>query len=648
MTFRPVQRYNHRKSGHNSFAEELYFTGECLDYIGLEDRKVCGIVGYIGSQEACPILVDGLRRLEYRGYDSAGVAVLNGSGIDVRKSVGKLSALETAIKDCAPSGTIGVGHTRWATHGRPSDENAHPHSDCTGKLTVVHNGIIENYGELKERLIAEGHIFKSETDTEVAAHLVESYYAGDLAAAVRRAAKELEGSFALVVIAQDEPGKIVAARRHSPLVVGVGEGEQFLASDVSAFLKHTRKVIYADDDNIVVISREGVSVTDLDGNLVNKEPSTVDWDAGMAERGGYDHFMLKEIHEQPRALRETMRGRISLEKNGVELPGINLTADEIKNIDRIIMIACGTAYHASLAAKYAIESLCRIPVEVDVASELRYREPIIDERTLGIVVSQSGETLDTIVGLREVKKKGAKVIAITNVVGSMAAREADGVLYTYAGPEIAVASTKAYTTQLMVLYLIALYFAQVRGTVDEACASEMRSALWNLPQKAETILDDYRKLVLAAERYYCYNGFLYMARGINLASALEGALKIKEISYMHAEGYAAGEMKHGPIAMIDPTFATIAVTVKSKTYDKMLSNIKEVKARSGEVIAVANPGDDVIESYADRVIYIPETLEVFSPVLVAIPLQLMAYFVAKSRGPAIDQPRNLAKTVTVE
>ena len=609
---------------------------------------MCGIVGYIGKQNACPILVDSLKRLEYRGYDSAGIAVLNAEGIDVRKSAGKLKALECALENCSPKGSIGVGHTRWATHGRPSDENAHPHSDCTGKITVVHNGIIENYMQLKEQLIGEGHEFKSETDTEVAAHLIEKHYKGDLAQAIRNAAKELEGSFALVVIAQEEPDKIVAARRHSPLVIGVGNGENFLASDVSAFLKYTRDVIYADDDTVAVITRNGVKITDLDGNPVEKQLSKVDWDAAMAERGGYEHFMLKEIHEQPRALRETMRGRLSIDSDKVELPEINLTDDEIRNIDRIIMIACGTAYHAAIAGKYAIESLCGIPVEVDVASELRYRDPIINKRTLGIVISQSGETLDTIVGLREAKQKGAKVISITNVVGSMAARESDGVLYTYAGPEIAVASTKAYTTQLMMLYLIALYFAQIRNTLDSARAAELRKALWNLPQQAEIILNEYPEIIDAAARYYCFKGFLYMARGVNLASALEGALKIKEVSYIHAEGYAAGEMKHGPIAMIDPTYATIAVAVKSKTYDKLLGNIREVKARSGEVIAIANTHDKTIEEYADRIIRVPETEELFSPVLVAIPLQLLAYYVAYNRGPAIDQPRNLAKTVTVE
>jgi glucosamine--fructose-6-phosphate aminotransferase (isomerizing) len=609
---------------------------------------MCGIVGYIGRQEACPILVDGLKRLEYRGYDSAGVAVLGGDGIDVRKSVGKLKALEDAISGSHPAGVVGVGHTRWATHGRPSDENAHPHSDCRGRITVVHNGIIENYMALKDELTRQGHLFKSETDTEVVAHLVERYYDGDLAEAVRRAARDIEGSFAVVLLAQDEPDLIVAARRHSPLVIGLGEGENFLASDVAAFLKHTRRVVYAEDDTVAMITREGVHLTDLDGNPVDATPVVVDWDAAMAERGGYDHFMLKEIHEQPRALRETMRGRFSAAGDNVHLPELNLTDDDIRRISRIVMIACGTAYHASLAGKYAFEALCRIPVEIDVASELRYRDPVIDENTLGIVVTQSGETLDTVVGLREAKSKGAKVVAITNVVGSLAARESDGVLYTYAGPEIAVASTKAYTTQLMTLYLIALRFAEVRGTLDEKRLSELRAALWELPQQAEVILGDYKEIQSIALRYYCFNGLLYMARGCNLASALEGALKIKEIAYIHAEGYAAGEMKHGPIAMIDPTFATVAIAVQSLTYDKMLGNIREVRARSGEVIAIANTHDERIGDYADRVITVPWTEEIFSPVLVAIPLQLLAYFVASERCPAIDQPRNLAKTVTVE
>ena len=609
---------------------------------------MCGIVGYIGKTQAWSMLIEGLKRLEYRGYDSAGLAVLSDGRIDIRKSVGKLKVLESAVQKDPPVGCVGVGHTRWATHGRPSDENAHPHTDCSGRITVVHNGIIENYMELRSRLEASGHKFTSETDTEVAAHLIEEYYRGDLAEAVRLAARELEGSFALAVMAQDEPNHIIGARRHSPLVVGIGKGESFLASDVAAFLRHTRNVIYVDDDNIVSLSQNRVRLFDLDGNAVEKSPTTVDWDAAMAERGGYDHFMLKEIHEQPRALRETMRGRLGPELDRVELPGLNLSDEEIRNIDRILMIACGTAYHASIVGKYAIEELCRIPVEVDVASELRYRNPIVNDRTLGIAISQSGETIDTIVGLREAKSKGAKVISITNVVGSLAARESDGVLYTYAGPEIAVASTKAYTTQLMVLYLLALYLAQVRGTIDETRANQLREALWELPGQAETVLNNYSEVITAAERYYCFKGFLYMARGINIASALEGALKMKEIAYIHAEGYAAGEMKHGPIAMIDPTFVTIAIAVRSKTYDKMLNNIKEVKARSGEVVAIANTHDETIASYADRVVRIPETEELLSPVLVAIPLQLMAYHVACNRSPNVDQPRNLAKTVTVE
>jgi len=609
---------------------------------------MCGIVGYIGGDNACDVLISGLRKLEYRGYDSAGIAILKGTVIEVRKSVGKLKALEAAVQGNCPAGTIGIGHTRWATHGRPSDENAHPHADCSGKLSVVHNGIIENYADLKAALIASGHTFKSETDTEVIAHLVESFYKGDLCSAVRMAAAEMEGSFGLVVMCSDHPDILVAARRHSPLVLGIGVNENLVASDVSALLSKTRDAIYLDDDTFAVLTREDVKLYDQAGNELEKTISHVEWDAAMAERGGYEHFMLKEINEQPRALRETMRGRLSPESDRIELPGINISDVDLQNINRVVMIACGTAYHASLVGKHAIESLCRIPVEVDMASEMRYRDPIIDNRTLAIVVSQSGETLDTNVGLREAKSKGAKIVAITNVVGSMSAREADGVLYTYAGPEIAVASTKAYTTQLMVLYMLAIYLAQVRGSMNEDEFIKFRDTLWDLPEQSELILNDTSSVLKAAARYYCFNGFLYMGRGVNLASAMEGALKVKEISYMHAEGYAAGEMKHGPIAMIDPTFATIAIAAPSKTYDKMLSNIREVKARAGEVIAVAGVHDDTISEYVDMVIRIPQTLELFSPVLVAIPLQLMAYHVAYNRGPTIDQPRNLAKTVTVE
>jgi len=609
---------------------------------------MCGIVGYVGNKPAANILLDGLKYLEYRGYDSAGIAVLEKSSFDIKKSSGKLKALTDSLSGCELTGTIGIGHTRWATHGRPSDENAHPHTDCTKVITVVHNGIIENYLHLKEKLIKDGHVFVSETDTEVIAHLIESFYKDNILEAVTKALNLLEGSYALVVVSSKEPDKIIAARLHSPLVIGLGDEENYLASDVGAFLKYTRKVVYVEDYNIACITKENVQIYDLDNNKLELVSQEINWTADMAERGGYDNFMLKEIHEQPKALRETMRGRLLIEENEIVLPGINLTDEDIKNIDKIIIVACGTAYHAGIACKYVMESLCRISVEVDFASELRYRDPIINERTLAIVISQSGETLDTLVGLKEAKERGAKILAITNVVGSMISREANGVLYTYAGPEIAVASTKAYTTQLMLLNLVALYFAKIRNTVPQEELTRLYQELWELPQKAETILNDYSDLVKIADRYYCFKGLLLMARGVNLSSVLEGALKAKEVSYIHAEGYAAGEMKHGPIAMIDPTFATISINVKSKTYDKMLSNIREVKARSGEVVSICNYGDDNILEYADKVIRVPETEELFSPVLVAIPLQLLAYFIALNRGPSIDKPRNLAKTVTVE
>lgn len=610
---------------------------------------MCGIVGYVGGREACPILLDGLKRLEYRGYDSAGIAVIADSRIEIRKCVGKLKFLEDALSGQPLAGITGVGHTRWATHGRPSDENAHPHPDCTGRLTVVHNGIIENYMALKAELIAEGHKFVSETDTEVVAHLVERYYNGDLASAVRQTVSILEGSFALAVLAKDEPGKIIAARRHSPLVIGVGKGENFIASDVPAFLPYTRGVYFVDDDTLAEVDANGISFTTLDGTPVTKEVYQVTWDSAMAERGGYKHFMLKEIFEQPQVLRETMRGRLSQDQRDIELPGLALTPDDIRSIKRVVFIACGTAYHACLAAKYTFESVCRLPVEIDVASEFRYRDLIIDSDTLAIVVSQSGETADTLAGLRIAKEMGAKLVAITNVVGSSVARECESVLYTQAGPEIAVASTKAYTTQLLLLQMLALYIAQVKGTVSAERSAELRAALWELPQSADIALSSIvDEIISCAARYYNYSGFLYIGRGANLASALEGALKIKEIGYIHAEGYAAGEMKHGPIAMIDPRMATVAVAVQGRTYDKTLSNIKEIKARDGEVIAIAYQHDNNIDHYVDRVIRIPETEELFSPILAAIPLQLLAYHVALRRGHDIDQPRNLAKSVTVE
>ncbi len=609
---------------------------------------MCGIVGYTGGRDVCPVLIDGLRRLEYRGYDSAGVAVLCGEKIEVRKATGKLGVLESVLTNSSPVGTLGIGHTRWATHGRPSDENAHPHTDCTGEIVVVHNGIIENYRSLKEELISRGHEFASETDTEVIAHLVEEAYSGNIAEAVRSAVLKLEGSFALAVISRHQPDLLVAARRHSPLVVGVGEDENFVASDVPAFLPYTKKVYFVDDDTLAVIDRSSVIFHSLDGSPIHKDIYEVTWDAGMAERGGYEHFMLKEINEQPTALRETMRGRLSSESSEIKLEGIGLSDEEIRQLDKIVMIACGTAYHAAMVGKYMIEQLVHIPVELDVASELRYRDPIIDEHSLAIVISQSGETADTLAAMREAKRQGARTLAITNVVGSSVARDAHGVLYTYAGPEIAVASTKAYTTQLMVLSLVSVYLGRVRGTITPERDAELRMALWTIPQQADLFLSNYQPVMDCANRYFNISGFLYMGRGPNLASALEGALKIKEIAYIHAEGYAAGEMKHGPIAMIDPTMATVAISTKGRTYDKVLSNIQEVRARLGEVIAIAGAHDTEIDKYADKVIRVPETDELLSPILNALPLQLLAYYVAKRRGHEIDQPRNLAKSVTVE
>jgi glucosamine--fructose-6-phosphate aminotransferase (isomerizing) len=569
-------------------------------------------------------------------------------GVDVRKSAGKLIALEAALDGGAPTGPMGVGHTRWATHGRPSDENAHPHTDCTGDIVVVHNGIVENYLALKEELMSRGHKFSSETDTEVIAHLIEETYEGNLAEAVRKATLKLEGSFALAVLSKNEPDVMIAARRHSPLVVGLGEGENFLASDVPAFLPYTKKVHFVDDDTIAVLTSSSVKFTTLGGEPVTRPVYEVTWDAAMAERGGYEHFMLKEIHEQPTAIRETMRGRLSSESSDIALENLGLSVADIRNIDKIVMVACGTAFHAAMVGKYTIENLVRVPVELDVASELRYRDPIVDDRTLAIVISQSGETADTMAGLREMRRRGAKILAITNVVGSSVAREAEGVLYTYAGPEIAVASTKAYTTQIMVLALVALHLARVRGTVAPERDAELRRKLWTIPEQIDLFLSDCQDVIDCAERYHNFGGLMYIGRGPNLASALEGALKIKEVAYIHAEGYAAGEMKHGPIAMIDPNMVTVAFATNGKTYDKVLSNIQEIKARSGEVIAVAGKKDTEIEKYADRVIRVPETDEFLSPIINALPLQLLAYYVAKLRGHEIDMPRNLAKSVTVE
>ncbi|MBQ0105430.1 MAG: glutamine--fructose-6-phosphate transaminase (isomerizing) [Armatimonadetes bacterium] len=607
---------------------------------------MCGIIGYAGKKPAATILLDGLKSLEYRGYDSSGVAVCNGNRFDIHKSTGKLKALSDLLNNQSLQGTVGIGHTRWATHGKPSKENAHPHTGCDSKITIVHNGIIENYLPLKEKLLSEGHIFKSETDSEVIAHLIESFSKNNsFEKSVLETCKLLSGSYALVAVCEWEPEKIVVARLNSPLVIGIGEEENFIASDVSAFLQHTRNVIYLEDRNIGVITKNSVKLYDFEFNHIDLKVNKVDWTADMAEKGGYSTFMLKEIHEEPHALENTLRGRLNNDE--ICLEGLNLSDEYINKIEKIRIIGCGTAYHAGIVGKYLFEELCRVPVEVDFASELRYKNPIFEKNTLSIAISQSGETLDTIVGLREAKERGSKMIAITNVVGSLLAREADGVLYTYAGPEIAVASTKAYTTQIMVLNLLALYFAKIKKSVSEERFKKLLGEIKELPKKAEAIIKD-NNIQDIAGRYYCFKGLLVLSRGINYANSLEGALKIKEISYMHAEGYAAGEMKHGPIAMIDPTFVTVSINVFSNTYDKMLGNLREIRARNGEIISICNQDDEVIKEYADKLIRIPKCDELLSPVLVAIPLQLLAYYIALNKGSSIDQPRNLAKTVTVE
>jgi len=610
---------------------------------------MCGIIGYLGSRDAAPILLDGLKRLEYRGYDSAGVALLvHNGGLKVCKRAGKLSALEEALRESSPEGHVGIGHTRWATHGRPTDYNAHPHADCAGNIAVVHNGIIENYAELKSGLVAKGHVFASETDTEVIAHLIEEYHEGDLLEAARRAVNEIRGSFAFVVVSADHPEELVAAREHSPLIIGLGKGEHFVASDIPAILQHTRNVHILKNGEIATVRPDSVSVFTFAGEPVTKEIFEVEWDAVMAEKAGYDHYMLKEITEQPRAMRESLRGRISEDGSRVILPDLDLTDEDLRAFDKVMIVACGTAYHAGYAGKYAMERLARLPVEVDVASELRYRDPIVNERALSLVISQSGETIDTLAGLDALRSRGAHVIAITNVVGSSVARESHDVLYTYAGPEIAVASTKAYTTQLMVVFLLAVRMAQARGTIAPERARELIAALDRLPDQADEILRDTTSIQRAAQQYYGCNDFLYLGRGPNLPSALEGALKLKEISYIHAEGYPAGEMKHGPIALVQPGVPTVAIAVPGPCHEKMVGNIQEVKARDGAVIAIVFQGDQEVAALADHVIEIPPTEELFSPALVALPIQLLAYHCAVHCERDIDQPRNLAKSVTVE
>jgi glucosamine--fructose-6-phosphate aminotransferase (isomerizing) len=610
---------------------------------------MCGIVGYVGPKRAVDVLLAGLASLEYRGYDSAGVAIVDGDGdgLSVTRRVGRLVNLRDALSQAPPSGTVGIGHTRWATHGRPSEENAHPHVDCTGRLSIVHNGIIENYLELREELMAQGHVFRSETDTEVIAHLVESLDRGDLAEAVAETMRRLDGSYAIAVLHADHPDTIVAARKDSPLIVGVGDGENLVASDIPAVLKHTREVLILEDGEVATITRSGVTVTDVHGKPVVSEMMHVEWDLAAAEKGGYEDFMLKEIHEQPRALRETLRGRMD-EDGTLQLSELDMTEDEVRGIDRIFITACGTSYHAGLIAKTLIETWARVPVEVVVSSEFRYRDPLVDDATLVVAITQSGETADTLAGVREARERGGKAIAITNVVGSRVTRESDGVIYTHAGPEIGVAATKTFTSQIAALYVLALYLAQVRGRLSGLQVGEIWGQLQDVPGHVETILSDLGALQECAAVYKDRYSSLFLGRGIGVPVAMEGALKLKEISYIHAEAYAAGEMKHGPIALITPDVPVVVVATASDTYDKVVSNIQEVRARGAEVICVATEGDEDIAKHAEHVLVVPEVAELLSPILAVVPLQLLAYYIAKYRGCDVDQPRNLAKSVTVE
>ncbi|MFZ5645920.1 MAG: glutamine--fructose-6-phosphate transaminase (isomerizing) [Bacillota bacterium] len=609
---------------------------------------MCGIVGYIGSGLASPILLDGLKKLEYRGYDSSGISLMEDSKIKTYKKVGKLDILKESLQGKEFYATSGIGHTRWATHGRPSDINAHPHMDCQGRFAVAHNGIIENYLTLREWLISKGHKFLSETDTEVLPHLIEEFYEGDLVDTVIKMTKKLEGSYAMVVLSLDEPNRIVAARQDSPLVVGLGSGENFVASDIPALLCHTRNTYILEDGEIADITAEEVIVTDQYGRLVEKNVFEVKWEAAQAEKGGYDHFMIKEIHEQPRALRDTLSGRINPEESEVVLSEIKMTPDQIRNINKMFITACGTAYHAGLVGKQVIEKLVRVPVEIDIASEFRYRDPLVDENSLVIVVSQSGETADTLAALRESRRRGARVIAVTNVVDSSIAREADDVLYTWAGPEIAVASTKAYTTQLTCMYLIGLYLAQAKGTVPAEERRAIIKELKKLGDKVSVILNNCAAIDTFVETYKEAPNAFFIGRGLDQTVAMEGALKLKEISYIHAESYAAGELKHGTLALIVEGVPVIALATQQSLFEKMVSNIKEVKARDATVIAVAMSGIEEIEKVVDHVLHIPNTHPLLAPVLTVVPLQVLAYRMAVARGCDVDQPRNLAKSVTVE
>lgn len=608
---------------------------------------MCGIVGYIGEREAAPFLISGLSRLEYRGYDSAGIAVHHGDEILLAKKKGKLSCLSEFIENGAKmSGTFGIGHTRWATHGEPSDENSHPHMSKSGLFAVVHNGIIENYLALKDELTKKGYEFVSATDTEVIAHLLEDNYAGDLLSAVTKTLKRLEGSYALGIICRDNPDQLIAVRKASPLIVGLGNGENYIASDIPAILGHTRNVYLLDDGEIAVVSRNEVRVLNSSGNPIKKKIFEVSWDVKAAEKGGYDSFMFKEMMEQPRALRDTILPRVH--GNSIRLDNIVMTPKDIRHFSRIYIIGCGSAYHVGCVGKYVLERLTRKPVEVDLASEFRYRDPILDEDSLVIVISQSGETADTIAAMRDAKARGARILAIVNVVGSTIAREAEDVLYTWAGPEIAVATTKAYSTQLAAMYLLALYMADQLRSVSRRDFKRYLAELVALPDKVELIIARRHEIEKIAKKYYARKDAYFLGRGEDYAAAMEGSLKLKEISYMHSEAYAAGELKHGTISLIEPKTFVVALAASSLHFDKMLSNVEEVISRGASVFALAEEGNDVIAQKADHVFYIPQTADIFLPSLSVPPLQMLAYYVATAKGLDVDKPRNLAKSVTVE
>ncbi len=612
---------------------------------------MCGIVGYIGEKEAQPILLAGLKRLEYRGYDSSGIALIlpKKNSISVRKSPGKISKLETLAKARPLFGHVGIAHTRWATHGAPTQVNAHPHQDCKSEIALAHNGIIENYEILKAQLIKEGHVFFSQTDTEVIVHLIEKFYKNiPLENAVRKAVKLLTGSFAIGVISAREPQKLVGARSGSPLILGVGKGENFIASDAPAVLESTKDIVFLDEEEVAILTKDGFKVTDFDGNAVFKKTVRINWDITQAQKNGFAHFMLKEINEQPEVTSNLINSRIDQKTSKIFFEEQNIPEAKLKGIKNIFIVACGTAYHAGLVGKYILESICAIPTQVDVSSEFRYRDLLIGPDTLVMAISQSGETADTLAGAREAKKRGASVIAICNVLGSTLTRESDGVIYTHAGPEIGVASTKAYTAQLVALYLFAFYLAETRGIISLSRINKYLGELRKVPKLQELILKGQASIAKLSRKHSHLGSFLYLGRNINYPSALEGALKLKEVSYIPAEGYAAGEMKHGPIALIDEYRAVVCIAPASKVYEKMISNIQEIRSRRGKIIAIASAGDQEVKELTREVIYIPRIEELFSPLLVALPLQLIAYHIATKRGCDVDQPRNLAKSVTVE